>query len=82
MPWKSFPTPWPQKVLLTEKGGVKFEATLVMMEPMSRYSAPGLTTCQMAVYEKGRVPWRMACFKHSREQSTNARPTSSTFPTR
>ena len=33
---------------------MKFEATLVMMEPMSRYSAPGLTTCQMAVYEKGR----------------------------
>ena len=30
---------------------MKFEATLVMMEPMSRYSAPGLTTCQTAVYE-------------------------------
>jgi len=30
----------------------------------------------------GSVPWTMACFRHSRAQSTRARPASSTLPTK
>jgi len=42
-PWKSLPTPCPQKVLFTEKGGLYEWATRVITVPTSLYNAPGLT---------------------------------------